>query len=159
MNIYSCSFLVLILLASLGPGRSHGLVKISNEYGLAGDTLTLDNLKERANKAVEESATLRPTATALQSEFLGYKLKAKGAKGGAFDEANDGYQLASEAVKDCDEIDKIGKKAAAATPKKMKIETMLIMVLTAEKKVHNIKYLIHQTEDRRKEVQFELKGK
>jgi hypothetical protein len=160
MNFGNCSLLVFIFLSLFFSGISNGANVIKfNGYICTGDTLTIDGLKERANKAVEESAKLRPNATALQTDFLNYKLKAKGNKGGASDEANDGYQMASEAVKDCDEIDKIGKKVATANPQKAKVGDLLKLVTTAEKKVHNIKYLIHQTEDRRKEVQFELKGK
>jgi hypothetical protein len=163
MNICH-SLLFFSFLASISPGISKGtnvnkLNGFISGYSLTGDSLTIDGLKDRTNKSVEESEKLKPTAIALQAEFLDYKLKAKGSKGGAIDEADDGYQMATEAVRDCDEIDKIGKKVAIATSKKMKISDMLQLVLTAENKVHNIKYLIHQTEDRRKEVQFELKGR
>ena len=160
MNIRHFPFLIFILSLLFFPGISSGsnIIKLKG-YISSGDTLAMDSLKARVNKAVEESAKLRPNATALQTEFLNYKLKTKGSKGGALDEADDGYQMASEAVKDCDEIDKIGNKVAAATPKKIKIKEMLQLTSTAEKKVHNIKYLIHQTEDRRKEVQFELRGR
>jgi hypothetical protein len=160
MNTGNCTVLVFIFSSLVFSEMSKGAnVNKFMGYISSGDTLTIDSLKVRMNKAVEESAKLRPNATALQTEFLNYKMKAKGSKGGASDEANDGYELASEAVKDCDEIDKMGKKVAAVTPKNMKIGDMLKLVIIAEKKVHNIKYLMHQTEDRRKEVQFELKGK
>jgi hypothetical protein len=160
MNIRHFSSLIFILSSLIFSGISSGANAIKlNGYTSSGDTLIMDSLKTRVNKSVEESAKLRPNATALQTEFLNYKLKAKGRKGGALGEADDGYQMASEAVKDCDEIDKIGKKVATATPQKMKMKELLQLTLIAEKKVHNIRYLIHQTEDRRKEVQFELRGR
>jgi hypothetical protein len=160
MNINTNSLLILVFcslfLGSISEGA--GKVKLDRPNNVLNDTLIIDSLKQRAIKAMEESAKLRPTATSLQAEFLDYKQKAKSSKGGAIDEANDGFQMSSEAVKDCEEIDKIAKKVASASPK-MKAADILKLVTTAEKKVHNIKYLIHLTEERRKEVHFELKGR
>ena len=129
------------------------LTFFSNVFAQTKDTANTDFLKERAKLIQENAAKYKISATEIQTEYAGYKSQAQKCKG-AMDEANDGFKMANDAVKDCETADNLAQKIIAAKQN----TDMLKMLKEAQKRMDNCQYLIQQAKDRRKEVQFELKG-
>jgi hypothetical protein len=129
------------------------LILSSNAIAQPKDTSNMDFLKERAKLIQENAAKYKISATEIQTEYAGYKAQAQKCKG-AMDEANDGFKMGNEAVKDCEIADQLAAKVIAAK----KDTDMLKMLKEAQKRMNNCQYLIQQAKDRRKEFQFELKG-
>lgn len=129
------------------------LILSSSVFAQPKDTSNMDFLKERAKLIQENAAKNKVSATEIQTEYAGYKAQAQKCKG-AIDEINDGLKMANDAVKDCETADKLAQKIIAAK----KDTDMLRMLKEAQKRMENCQYLILQAKDRRKEVQFELKG-
>lgn len=113
----------------------------------------MDSVRAKAEKANADANQLKPKAEELQNLFDGYKARAKKCPK-ALKEAEDGYNMAKKAVKDIDEALKITAKAL----KSKKPADGLKQVSAAEKKVHQAKYYVNESEDRKKETEFELRG-
>ena len=116
-------------------------------------TALSDSIRTKADKVNADANQLKPKAEELQNLFDGYKARAKKCPK-ALKEADDGYNMAKKAVKDIDEALKITAKALKAK----KPADGLKQVNAAEKKVHQAKYYVHESEDRKKETEFELRG-
>jgi hypothetical protein len=144
------SILTLLYLLLAGSWSAYGQKKDQPQ-----DTANAEFLKESAKQIQETAGLYKTSAIELRTEYAGYKLQAKKCKGGAIDEANDGFKMSDEAVKDCEEAEKIAKKIIAA--KKVDLG-MYKLIKLAQRKMENSQYLMHQAKDRRKEVLFELKG-
>jgi hypothetical protein len=110
-------------------------------------------LLKKADKIVEDADKLLPKAMELKTLFDGYKLKA-GNCPKAMKEASDGFDMAEKAIKDCTEAKKLVEKARKAK----KSKDIQKSIPLAEQKVHNAKYFIHESEERKKETEFELKA-
>jgi hypothetical protein len=136
----------LLIISWSAHGQSKGQPK---------DTANAAYLKERAQLIQEMAGKHKVSANELKVEYAGYKAQAKSCKGGAIDEANDGYKMSEEAIKDCEEAEKIAKKIISA--KKVDVG-MYKLIKLAQRRMENSQYLMEQTKDRRKEVLFELKG-
>jgi hypothetical protein len=148
-NLNQSAYMKLIFMTILFSA----LTLLSNAFAQPKDTANTDFLKERAKLIQENAAKYKISAAEIQAEYAGYKAQAQKCKG-AMDEANDGYKMTTEAVKDCETADNLAKKIIAAK----KDTDMLKMLKEAQKRMENCQYLIQQAKDRRKEVQFELKG-
>jgi len=144
------SVVTLIYLLLAGSWGAYGQKKDQPQ-----DTVNAEFLKESAKQIQETAGLYKTSAIELRTEYAGYKLQAKKCKGGAIDEANDGFKMSDEAVKDCEEAEKIAKKIIAA--KKVDLG-MYKLIKLAQRRMENSQYLMHQAKDRRKEVLFELKG-
>jgi len=106
-----------------------------------------------ADKIVEEADKLLPKANELKTLFIGYKLRA-GHCPKAMKEAGDGLDMAEKAIKDCTEAKRLVDKAKKAKKSK-DIQKSIPLAL---QKVHNANYFIHESEERKKETEFELKA-
>ncbi|MFL5730981.1 MAG: hypothetical protein ACJ75J_15945 [Cytophagaceae bacterium] len=142
-------FCALALLLSSAASNAQGKKK------QAPDTANAEYLKERAKQIQETAGKYKASANELLTEYAGYKAQAKSCKGGAIDEANDGYKMSDEAVKDCEGAEKIAQKIISAK----KVDSgMYKLIKDAQRKMENSQYLMQQAKDRRKEVLFELRG-
>lgn len=110
-------------------------------------------LLKKADKIVEDADKLLPKATELKTLFDGYKARA-GNCPKAMKEASDGLDMAEKAIQDCTEAKKLVEKARKAK----KSKDIQKSIPLAEQKVHNAKYFIHESEERKKETEFELKA-
>lgn len=119
------------------------------------DSIDAAALKSKATELQSKATELKPKATELKNLFEGYKAKAHGKDcNKAEKEASDGLDMAEEAVKDCESVEKLAAKVLKAK----KPTELPKLVAQMEKKVSNAKYYIHQAEDRKKETEFELRG-
>jgi hypothetical protein len=143
--LFSLVFFVLSSYAGIDP------------QSLNGDSINVDALRSKATELQSKANELKSKATELKNVFEGYqsKAKTKGKKGTeALKEASDGLDMADKAVKDCEEVEKLGTKVIKAK----KPEEVKKYVEQMDKKVKNAKYFIRQADDRKKEAEFELKG-
>jgi hypothetical protein len=113
----------------------------------------LDSVRTKVEKVNADADQVKPKADELQNLYAGYKARAKKCDV-ALKEAEDGYNMAKEAVKDLEEVKKLTAKALKAK----KGSDGLKQAKIAEQKVHQAKYYIKESEERKKEVEFELKG-
>jgi hypothetical protein len=154
MLLFLCT--VFTTAVSLEAEACSGLYfSVNKNYAIQSDSLSLDSLFQIANKILSQANELKPKALELKNLYSGYKAKAGEKKCTvALKEIEDALKMAEVALKDCEEVGKLVEKAL----KSKKPKDVQKLVDLASKKYKNAKYYTHESENRKKEVEFELKG-
>jgi hypothetical protein len=141
------SFLITVLLLSFSIGRAQNVVMIGK------DTANTDYLKGEARRLRENCESVKTKATELVNVYKGYVEKTKGCKG-ALEEAKLALDMAKKALKNGEDGVKLADKAEKA--KKMKdakkyLSQIPILILSGHE-------YLKESDDRKKEIEFEMKG-
>jgi hypothetical protein len=152
ISITKRMFLFICFLIAIVSGMQAQDVKIQPKM-VAGDTANTDYLKGEARRLRENCQSLKTKAQELVTLYQGYVERTKECPG-AKEEAKLALDMAKKALKDGE----AGVKLADKAEKSSKMKDTKKYLFQIEPKIKSGHEYLKDSEERKKEIEFEMKG-